>query len=49
VGRRLCWEETLKLWEDKGYGKDAVMRYSCILDLKGVGLSGMVPRSLNLY
>jgi hypothetical protein len=42
VGRRLCWEETLKLWEEKGYGKDAVMRYSCILDLKGVSLSGMV-------
>ena len=42
VGRRLCWEETLKLWEEKGYGKDAVVRYSCILDLKGVGLSGMV-------
>jgi hypothetical protein len=42
VGRRLCWEETLKLWEEKGYGKDAVVRYSCVLDLKGVGLSGMV-------
>ena len=42
VGRRLCWETTLKLWEEKGYGKDAVMRYSCILDLKGVGISGMV-------
>jgi hypothetical protein len=42
VGRRLCWEETLKLWEEKGYGKDAVMRYSCVLDLKGVSLSGMV-------
>src|SRR5579859_1980763 len=42
VGRRLCWEATLKLWEEKGYGQDAVMRYSCILDLKGVGLSGMV-------
>ena len=42
VGRRLCWEATLKLWEEKGYGKDAVLRYSCILDLKGVGLSGMV-------
>jgi hypothetical protein len=42
VGRRLCWEETLKLWEEKGYGKDAVIRYSCILDLKGVSLSGMV-------
>ena len=42
VGRRLCWEETLKLWEEKGYGKDVVLRYSCILDLKGVGLSGMV-------
>jgi hypothetical protein len=48
VGRRLCWEETLKLWEEKGYGKDAVMRYSCILDLKGVGLSGMVHLSLYL-
>ena len=35
VGRRLCWEETLKLWEEKGYGKDVVLRYSCILDLKG--------------
>jgi hypothetical protein len=45
VGRRLCWEETLKLWEEKGYGKDVVMRYSCILDLKGVGLSGMVRPS----
>ena len=45
VGRRLCWEETLKLWEEKGYGKDVVMRYSCILDLKGVGLSGMVRLS----
>lgn len=42
VGRRLCWEETLKLWEEKGHGKDVVLRYSCILDLKGVGLSGMV-------
>lgn len=42
VGRRLCWEETLKLWEAKGYGADVVLRYSCILDLKGVGLSGMV-------
>jgi hypothetical protein len=42
VGRRLCWEETLKLWEEKGYGKDAVLRYSCILDLKGVGIYGMV-------
>jgi len=42
VGRRLCWEETLKLWEEKGYGKDAVTRYSCILDFKGVSLSGMV-------
>lgn len=42
VGRRLCWEATLDLWEEKGYGKDAVMRYSCILDLQGVGLSGMV-------
>jgi hypothetical protein len=42
VGRRLCWEETLKLWEGKGYGSDVVLRYSCILDLKGVGLSGMV-------
>jgi len=42
VGRRLCWEETLKLWEEKGYGKDAVVRYSCILDLKGVSLSGIV-------
>ncbi len=46
VGRRLCWEETLKLWEDKGYGKDVILRYSCILDLKGVGLSGMVIFSL---
>jgi len=45
VGRRLCWEETLKLWEEKGYGKDAVTRYSCILDLKGVSLSGMVISS----
>jgi hypothetical protein len=45
VGRRLCWEETLNMWEEKGYGKDAVMRYSCILDLKGVGLSGMVRSS----
>lgn len=44
VGRRICWEETLKLWEEKGYGKDAVLRYSCILDLKGVGLGGMVIR-----
>ena|SRR5579859_1671732 len=42
VGRRLCWEETLKLWEEKGHGKDVVLRYSCILDLKGVGLPGMV-------
>ena len=42
VGRRLCWEETLRLWEEKGYGKDVILRYSCILDLKGVGLSGMV-------
>ena len=42
VGRRLCWEETLKLWEEKGYGKDVVLRYSCILDLKGVGLSRVV-------
>lgn len=48
VGRRLCWEETLKLWEEKGYGKDAVMRYSCILDLKGVSLSGMVLHYLEL-
>ena len=42
VGRRLCWEETLRLWEEKGYGKDGVLQYSCILDLKGVGISGMV-------
>jgi hypothetical protein len=42
VGRRLCWEETLRLWEEKGYGNDVVLRYSCILDLKGVGISGMV-------
>lgn len=48
VGRRLCWEATLKLWEEKGYGKDVVLRYSCILDLKGVGLSGMVYSCLNL-
>ena len=47
VGRRLCWEETLKLWEEKGYGKDVVLRYSCILDLKGIGLSGMVFSHLN--
>ena len=46
VGRRLCWEETLKLWEEKGHWKDVVLRYSCILDLKGVGLSGMVFFSL---
>lgn len=42
VGRRLCWDATVKLWEEKGYGKDVVLRYSCILDLKGVGLGGMV-------
>ena len=48
VGRRLCWEATLKLWEEKGYGKDVVLRYSCILDLKGVGLSGVVYSCLNL-
>jgi len=43
VGRRLCWEETLKLWEEKGHGKDAVLRYSCILDLRGLSLSNVVP------
>jgi hypothetical protein len=32
----------LRLWEEKGYGNDVVLRYSCILDLKGVGISGMV-------
>ena len=48
VGRRLCWEQTLKLWEEKGHGKDVVLRYSCILDLKGVGLSGMVIPSLTI-
>jgi len=50
VGRRLCWEETLKVWEEKGHGTDAVVRYSCILDLKGVGLSGIVsdPRMITL-
>jgi hypothetical protein len=48
VGRRLCWEETLKLWEEKGYGKDVVLRYSCILDLKGVGISGMVSKGLEI-
>lgn len=46
VGRRLCWEETLRLWEEKGYGKDVVLRYSCILDLKGIGISGMVREHL---
>jgi hypothetical protein len=43
VGRRLCWEETLRLWEEKGKGKDAVIRYACILDLKGVSISVAVP------
>jgi hypothetical protein len=42
IGRRLCWEETLKLWEENGYGKDVVLRYSVILDLNGVSVSALV-------